>query len=390
MGMQGETPSISVDDKRGFSPQDPEIARRLKALAACDPGTQWQMAADRSGQVSGADPKSTSPLANVAKLANVPSQPGPHIEKIKALGDNEWLNLGSPAPDPKWGKAGGRSWGAKMPAAPNLRGAFLAGQGPHAYIKLDGPGAGFMDDDIWFYDINAHRWVCVYPGTNATTFTQQVKNGQIKVVNGQVVDETGQPIPLVVLLHAWGQVTYNPDESTFAFYSGWNGATFLTPPSVTEGLNLLIAQGNGSVPCSPWFYRALAGKFECYPVTFRVPNRDEGAANQLVYIPTKKQYLSIGRDGTFFFDPVARKWVDTGASGPTTIAIDNSATYDSKRDRVYFGMGGYIPEGTLPGDNFFIYDVKTNRRSKPYPQGNFPMGWSGTNSAPRWTPQTRP
>jgi fatty acid desaturase len=37
MTMQGKTPSISVDDKRGFTPQDPEMARRLKALGACNP-----------------------------------------------------------------------------------------------------------------------------------------------------------------------------------------------------------------------------------------------------------------------------------------------------------------------------------------------------------------
>ena len=42
-------------------------------------------------------------------LAGPPSPPGPHIDKIKALGDNEWLSLGSPAADPKWGKARGRS-----------------------------------------------------------------------------------------------------------------------------------------------------------------------------------------------------------------------------------------------------------------------------------------
>ena len=36
-------------------------------------------------------------------LADLPSKPGPHIEKIKALGDNEWLNLGAPAADPKGG-----------------------------------------------------------------------------------------------------------------------------------------------------------------------------------------------------------------------------------------------------------------------------------------------
>ena len=30
-------------------------------------------------------------------LQGLPSKPGPHIEKIKKLGDNEWLGLGQPA-----------------------------------------------------------------------------------------------------------------------------------------------------------------------------------------------------------------------------------------------------------------------------------------------------
>ena len=32
-------------------------------------------------------------------LAELPSKPGAHVEQIKALGDNEWLNLGAPAAD---------------------------------------------------------------------------------------------------------------------------------------------------------------------------------------------------------------------------------------------------------------------------------------------------
>src|SRR5262245_19033321 len=36
MTMQGKIPAISVDDKRGFTLQDPEMARRLKALGACN------------------------------------------------------------------------------------------------------------------------------------------------------------------------------------------------------------------------------------------------------------------------------------------------------------------------------------------------------------------
>ena len=30
-------------------------------------------------------------------LAELPSKPGAHVEKIKAMGDNEWLKLGVPA-----------------------------------------------------------------------------------------------------------------------------------------------------------------------------------------------------------------------------------------------------------------------------------------------------
>src|SRR6476619_7838572 len=95
-------------------------------------------------------------------LAELPSKPGAHVEKIKALGDNEWLNLGAPAADPKWGKARGSSWGAKaLILAPDRRGDFLFGEGVHGYVKPDGHAM----DDLWFYDINRHAWLCLHPGT---------------------------------------------------------------------------------------------------------------------------------------------------------------------------------------------------------------------------------
>ncbi len=46
-------------------------------------------------------------------LADLPSKPAAHVEKIKAMGDNEWLKLGAPAADPKWGKARGSAWALK-------------------------------------------------------------------------------------------------------------------------------------------------------------------------------------------------------------------------------------------------------------------------------------
>src|SRR5262249_29733963 len=77
--------------------------------------------------VRGAGPSDLKPEKDRAKrqgpLTELPSRPGAHVEKIKALGDDEWLDLGAPAADPKWGKARGRSWCAPMPYAPDLGGA---------------------------------------------------------------------------------------------------------------------------------------------------------------------------------------------------------------------------------------------------------------------------
>src|SRR5262245_28662888 len=121
-------------------------------------------------------------------LAGLPSKAGAHIDKIKALGDNEWLNLGSPAADPKWGKGRGRSWGFRMAYASDLHGAFFAGQGKHGYVNPDG-----RYDDVFFYDVNAHRWICLFPGINTRTFLDDIKKGDYKLNDdGQLVDKEGQ------------------------------------------------------------------------------------------------------------------------------------------------------------------------------------------------------
>ncbi len=109
-----------------------------------------------------AAPPATQP-ARSGPLAGLPGPPGPHIERIQALGDDAWLNLGPPAADPAWGRALGRSWTPKMAYAPELRGAFLAGEGNHGWVN---PKTRRQMDDLWCYDINAHRWVCAYPGTD--------------------------------------------------------------------------------------------------------------------------------------------------------------------------------------------------------------------------------
>ncbi len=202
-------------------------------------------------------------------LADLPSKPGAHVEKIKAMGDNEWLKLGAPAADPKWGKARGSAWGAKaLILAPDKRGAFLYGEGVHAYVKPD----GHVMDDLWFYDINQHAWLCLHPGTDTKTFTQRVKDGQLLIdENGQLIDDGNRPVPLHPLVHAWGYLAYDSDRKKFAFLSWSAGPVpryFLGgEKQMDEGLKLLEGQlkGKKKAVFSPWFYDVASGRFERSP-----------------------------------------------------------------------------------------------------------------------------
>ena len=134
-------------------------------------------------------------------LEAMPSKPGPHIDRIKAMEDNFWLELGAPAPDPRWGRARGRSWMAKMPFAPELRGAFLCGEGQHGYTKPD----GYYMDDLWFYDINAHRWICCYPGAPAKTLRLQLNGDSFEAA------ADGELIPVAQQVHGYEMNTYDTD-----------------------------------------------------------------------------------------------------------------------------------------------------------------------------------
>ena len=134
-----------------------------------------------------------SPAALPARegpLSGLPSAPGTHLQKIAALGNDQWLRLETPAPDPKWGRARGRSWGGRaLISAPDLGAAFFFGEGPHALVKPD----GHIMDDLWAYDINANRWIAVYPGTDTTTFNQRVSAGQL-VIDNLAAHFAGKPL----------------------------------------------------------------------------------------------------------------------------------------------------------------------------------------------------
>jgi len=279
-------------------------------------------------------------------LKELPSEPGPHIAKIKAMKPGSWLDLGSPAADPKWGRARGRSWGghAMMPA-PDFRGAMYTGEGKHAYVKPDGYGM----DDWWFYDINAHAWICVWPGTNTRELGRQVKEGKIKVnKKGRAVDESGQPVPAHILIHTYHLLTYNSDEQKFALMAMYPTYIRYFMPglgrkqpkpvrdSCEEAIKALEAQGlkrNKANP-GPWTYDMKTGRFAFEGKT----SIGKTGLGMFEYIPKKKKYIFL-RGGKYeYFDPATgtlSKAIKTPLGG-----IEYIGCYDAKRNRVYCGNRG--------------------------------------------------
>ncbi len=329
-----------------------------------------------------ADP--SSPLCAQDKkgpLADLPTKPGAHVEKIKALGENEWLNLGAPAADPKWGKARGSAWGAKaLILAPDKRGAFLFGEGVHAYVKPD----GHIMDDLWFYDINAHAWTCLHPGTDTKTFTRRVKDGELLFDDdGQLIDKAKQPVPVHTLVHAWGYLTYDSDRKKFAFLS-WNGTTGGPVPryflggekAMDEGLKLLEAQLKDKKKrvFSPWFYDVASGRFERTPAT-NPTAINAGGFPQFHYLPSRKRFYAVGSDTVAVFDPAKDLWTDLKPKGPAPKGYDACGCYDSKLDRFYRNDG----DGSK-GEGLMAYDIAGNAWSHLKPTGTAPPP-ANTNAA---------
>jgi hypothetical protein len=301
-------------------------------------------------------------------LAALPSPAGPHIEKIKALDDNEWLELGSPAADDKWGKARGRSWSSNMPAAANLRGAFVFAEGVHAYVKPD----GHYMNDLWFYDIHAHRWICLYPGIEVKSIAEQIRTRALTVDDrGLLVDNTGEPLP-PLLIHAYGYLGYDPDERKFITFGSQFGNYFTTGEGgvFAEAYKLYEKQRKGREfpQLSPFQYDVDSGRFECFPVK-NAPGGQPYGANVLAWVGSKRQFFYGGTDGVWLLEKTKAAWQAVQTQGTPPAGIDHCAAYDPKRDRIYY----HCREGKTASENFFIYDIQENSWTKPQPEGDGPL-----------------
>jgi len=295
-------------------------------------------------------------------LAGLPSAPGPHIEKIRALADNSWLELGAPAPDPQWGRACGRSWTTLMPYAPELQGAFLFGEGIHGYTK---PNGRYMDD-LWFYDLRGHRWICCYPGADTKTLDLKIN------ADGFESTAEGEPIPVASQVHGYQMNTYDTDLRRFMSMPNLHGYEKKALPQRERWVQAAPAEA------SPWFFEAQSGKWNRKRT--ETPGPKSGFGDTFHYVPSlKKAFFAHRSQEVAIYDPGANKWETPKVSGPPPpFGIDATSCVDPKRNRVYIGGGSYpvAPQGT---NAFRAYDLKSNAWVDLQPKG---APCRGSNSYP--------
>jgi hypothetical protein len=299
-----------------------------------------------------------SPFITPNPLANLPSAPGQTVTDILALEDNKWLELPAPTPDPTWGSPPGAPWGAEaMISVPDLHGAWRTGEPQHAHVKSNGYGA----DDYWFFDINQHQWICLYPGTDIANFNQMVMDGDIRVDSlGRGVDVEGQPVPCHLLIHAWGFLAYDSDLKTFTFPAGGGYGEYYMPglDQVKAGLDTLKAHGlNASnAAFAPWSYDPKTGRFVREQIASGINDRSVvGGYAQFEYIPTKKEFFYGGGAGVAFYNPATKTWRTVASPGTGPSGYDFGGCYDSKRDCFYMGQNE---------TNFYSFDMKTEKWTK--------------------------
>ena len=295
-------------------------------------------------------------------LAGLPGAGGPQVERLRALGDNAWLELGAPAADPKWGRARGRSWTTIMPYAPELQGAFLFGEGVHGYAKPDGR---YMDD-LWFYDVRGHRWICCYPGADRKTLDLKLN------ADGFEATAEGEPIPVASQVHGYQMNTYDVDRKRFMSMPNPHGyekkalqqrATWFKP---------------APADASPWVYETITGRWNRSRTGTPAPA--SGFGDTFHYVPSmKKAFFAHRSQEVAIYDPAANTWTKPNPSGPPPpFGIDATSCVDTKRERIYIGGGSYpvAPDGT---NAFRIYDLKSNAWIDPKPKGS---PCRGSNSYP--------
>jgi hypothetical protein len=318
-----------------------------------------------------AQPATADPTTNPARagpLAGLPSPSGDHVAKIQAMPADGWLDLGPPAPDPRWGSARGRAWGAHMAYAPDLHAAFLFGEGVHGWWDRE---SGRYMDDLWAYDVPAHRWVCVYPGSD-------VKNLHLKLnEHGIEVNDVREPTPVAQMVHGYQGTTYDTDRHAFMFMPCSGG---YWDKAMGDRRMAWLGKKSNEVArdCSPWIYDTRTGRWDRRPTGAPAPRG--GFGDVLMYVPPlKRVFLRTAGTDVWWYDPAKNQWSKVSPKGPPPpFGIDPTACYDTRRDRIYVGGGSYpVAEGRSA---LWAYDVRADTWIDLNPAGQCCGGSNSYNS----------
>ena len=279
-------------------------------------------------------------------LAALPSKPGPHVETLKTLGDNSWINLGQAAPDTRWPSkklARGRAWCSKLPYAADLGGAFFCGTGVHGAMPN-----GYYMDDLWFYDANAHRWICLYPGATKQT---RLKLDQ----HGFEVTLDGKQNPVSYLSHAYANTTYVAHLQRYMLIHRpcpwWTRALPQRAQwlGIPKGAKLSYNYGKLNRNCRHPIYWDVGENGWGRDFVKQKGGPESSFCGVLEYIPSRKQAWSLHYGATWYYDFTARTWAPTGAKkGPS--GYDANSCIDPKSETVYVAQGNY----------FQAFDTRTN------------------------------
>lgn len=299
-------------------------------------------------------------------MAGLPSAPGAHLQAVAALPAGGWLDLGVPAPDPRFGLATGREYTPRMAWSAALDGAFLTGESGHGYVN---PNTGRYIDDVWFYDFAAHAWRCIKPGSEVATLQLQLNADQFEV------DAAGELVPTAQLGHGYEFVTF--DEASQRFLMQPMPNTYWVT-SMPQRLGWLPgATFPESQYRSPWLLDAITGRWVRRPPGSPAPDFNTSARAVAVHsIPATGRIWvfdtsAANRNRIWWFDPVDCRWsAEATANAAPRISGHGISCCDPVGGRVwYYGVDADLQQARL-----WRYDVAARTWTDTGAPGTPPHG----------------
>jgi hypothetical protein len=196
-----------------------------------------------------------------------------------------------------------------------------------------------------------------------------------------VVDGRAEPQPVHPLIHAWGNLTYDPDRRAFAFFAPTGIGTYFLAGwddgagPMAAGIRALeaMAAGREQPVMSPWFYDVGAARFArrsaSAPSDWDPDYTHAADYPRFFYLPTQHRYVLAGRMGVYYFDAATTAWTRASDEGPRPTGYDSGGCYDGMRGVIYLGGGS---DESRAG--FYTYDPAGDDWSAPTTSGPASMG----------------